>query len=134
MHNRYEAKPKARIGDGEVVDPKIKLEARRIANDCYQYITELCTNTGIVNDALKFVQQKTEQIDTLEKLDERIGRKDQGRRLLVTLKLGSGLCSNNCYQVPFFGPMAEETTTNEVALEHPAPLLIHLLYFTRITR
>ena len=34
-------------------DPKIKLEARRIANDCYRYIMDLCTNVGIVNDALK---------------------------------------------------------------------------------
>jgi hypothetical protein len=33
------------------------------------YIMELYTSLGIVNDALKFVQQKTEQIDTLEKLD-----------------------------------------------------------------
>ena len=36
-------------------DPKIKLEARRIANDCYRYIMDLCTNTGVVSDALKFV-------------------------------------------------------------------------------
>jgi len=53
-------------------DPKIKLEARRTANDCYRYIMDLCTNAGIVSDALKFVQQKTEQINTLQKLDERI--------------------------------------------------------------
>jgi hypothetical protein len=53
-------------------DPKIKLEARRIANDCYRYIMDLCTNAGILSDALKFVTQKQEQIDTLKKLDERI--------------------------------------------------------------
>ncbi|HEU4823038.1 MAG TPA: hypothetical protein VFS97_06400 [Nitrososphaeraceae archaeon] len=41
-------------------DSKIKLEARRIANDCYRYIINLCTNAGIVNDALKFVTQKQE--------------------------------------------------------------------------
>jgi hypothetical protein len=33
-------------------DPKIKLEARRIANDCYCYIMDLCTNAGIVSDVL----------------------------------------------------------------------------------
>ena len=53
-------------------DPKIKLEARRIANDCYRYIMDLCTNAGIVNEALKFVTQKQEQISTLQKIDERI--------------------------------------------------------------
>ena len=53
-------------------DPKIKLEARRIANDCYGYIMDLCTNAGIVSDALKFVTQSQEKIDTLQKLDERI--------------------------------------------------------------
>jgi hypothetical protein len=48
------------------------LEARRIANDCYRYIMDLCTNAGIVNEALKFVTQKQEQINTLQKVDERI--------------------------------------------------------------
>ena len=47
-------------------DPKIKLEARRIANDCYRYIMHLCTNAGIVSDALKFVTQKQKQINTLQ--------------------------------------------------------------------
>jgi hypothetical protein len=65
------------IGEA-ATDPKIKLEARRIANDCYQYIMDLCTNAGIVSDALKFVTQKQEQINTLKKLDERIqGRQQQ---------------------------------------------------------
>jgi hypothetical protein len=53
-------------------DPKVKLEARRIANDCYRYIMDLCTNAGIVSDALKFVIQKQEQISTLQKVHERI--------------------------------------------------------------
>jgi hypothetical protein len=53
-------------------DPKIKLEAMRIANDCYRYIMDLTTNGAIVTDAIKYVNQKQEQIDTLHKLDERI--------------------------------------------------------------
>jgi hypothetical protein len=36
-------------------DPKIKLEARIIATDCYRYMMDLCTNVGIVLDALKYV-------------------------------------------------------------------------------
>ena len=49
-------------------DPRVKLEARRIANDCYKYIMELTTNSAIVTDAIKMVTQKQEQIDTLKKL------------------------------------------------------------------
>jgi hypothetical protein len=53
-------------------DPRIKLEARRIANDCYKYIMDLTINGAIVTDAIKYVTQKQEQIDTLHKLDESI--------------------------------------------------------------
>ncbi len=53
-------------------DPKVKLQARTAANDCYRYIMELCTNAGIVSDAMKCVTQKQEQINTLQKIDERI--------------------------------------------------------------
>ena len=59
------------IGEA-ATDPTVKLEARRIANDCYHYIMDLCTNAGIVNDAIKYVMQKQEQINTLQKIDERI--------------------------------------------------------------
>ncbi len=55
-----------------VSDPKTKLQARAISNDCYRYIMDLCTNAGIVSDALKFVERKKEQLDTLQKIDERI--------------------------------------------------------------
>jgi hypothetical protein len=53
-------------------DPRVKLQARAIANDCYRYIMDLCTNAGIVSDALKFVERKKEQLDTMQKKDERI--------------------------------------------------------------
>jgi hypothetical protein len=53
-------------------DPKTKLQARAITNDCYRFILEMSTNAGILSDALKYVTQKTEQISTLQKLDERI--------------------------------------------------------------
>src|SRR5215216_1511284 len=59
------------IGEA-AADPKIKLQARATANDCYKYIMELCTNAGIVSDAMKFVTQKQEQINTLQKIDKRI--------------------------------------------------------------
>jgi hypothetical protein len=53
-------------------DEKNLGEAGRIANDCYRYIMDLCTNAGIISDAMKFVTKKQEQIGTLHKLDEKI--------------------------------------------------------------
>jgi hypothetical protein len=53
-------------------DPKTKLQARAIANDCYKYIMDLCTNAGVVSDAMRYVTQKAEQVDTLQKLDDKI--------------------------------------------------------------
>lgn len=53
-------------------DPKVKLQARAIANDCYKYIMDLCTNAGIVSDAMKYVTLKQEHIDTLHRLDRRM--------------------------------------------------------------
>jgi hypothetical protein len=58
----------------EAADPKVKLQARAIVNECYKIIMDLCTNAGIVSDAMKYVIQKQEQIDTLQKIDERIAR------------------------------------------------------------
>ena len=40
------------------VDPKTKLQARAIANDCHKFILDMSTNAGIVSDALKYVTQK----------------------------------------------------------------------------
>ena len=37
-------------------DPRTKLQARAIANDCYKYIMDLATGGIIVTDAIKFVQ------------------------------------------------------------------------------
>jgi hypothetical protein len=53
-------------------DPKTKLQARSIINDCYKQIMDLITNSTVVTDALKYVTQKQEKIDTLKMIDERI--------------------------------------------------------------
>jgi hypothetical protein len=53
-------------------DPRIKLEAMKIANDCYRYIMDLATNGAIVTDAMKYVTQTQKQIDTLDKLEKSI--------------------------------------------------------------
>jgi hypothetical protein len=63
-----------------VADPRVKLQARSIANECYHSIMDLCTNAGVVSEAMKFMERKREQLDTLQqhkietetKTDERI--------------------------------------------------------------
>jgi DNA-binding transcriptional regulator LsrR (DeoR family) len=67
-------------------DPKTKLQARAIANDCYKYIMDLATNGAIITDAIKYVNQKQEQIDTLHKLDERIEAAEEETTQTVSFK------------------------------------------------
>ena len=55
-----------------VTDPRIKLQAHAVAEDCYKYILEMSTNAGIVSDALKYVTQQKEQLSSLQKLDDKI--------------------------------------------------------------
>ena len=38
-------------------DPKVKLQAAAIANDCYKFILDITTNAGVISDALKFVER-----------------------------------------------------------------------------
>ena len=51
----------------EATDPKVKLEATKIANDCYKFIMDMSTNAGIVSDALKFVNQSEKKINNMQK-------------------------------------------------------------------
>jgi hypothetical protein len=60
-----------------VLDPKIKLEAIRIANECYKFIMELSTNGMVISDAIKFVTQAQQKIDTLQKLDECLQQQEE---------------------------------------------------------
>ena len=48
-------------------DPKIKLQARAIANDCYKYIMDLTTNGVVITDAIKYVQGKMDHLNKTEK-------------------------------------------------------------------
>ena len=58
-------------------DPKVKLQARAIANTCYQLIMEMSTNAGIVSDALKFVTQSQQKIGTLQNPEEKSSLQQQ---------------------------------------------------------
>ena len=54
----------------KVSDPKLKLQAVAIANDCYKFILDMSTNAGVVSDALKYVTQQKEQLSALQKIDD----------------------------------------------------------------
>jgi hypothetical protein len=60
-----------------VSDPRVKLQARAIANDCYKFILDMSTNAGVVSDALKYVTQKTEQVKELEKLEGQLEAEEE---------------------------------------------------------
>jgi hypothetical protein len=63
-------------------DEKTKLQALALINDCNKYRVDLSSGAGIVSEAMKYVTQKAEQVDTLQKLDERIEEavKGEGER------------------------------------------------------
>ena len=55
-----------------VSDPRVKLQARAIVNECYKFILDMSTNAGIISDALKYVTQQKDQLTTLQKIDEQL--------------------------------------------------------------
>jgi hypothetical protein len=60
-------------------DPKTKLQARAIANDCYKYIMDLTTNGVVITDAIKYVQGKMDHLNKTEKaLLQDIKQKEEG--------------------------------------------------------
>ena len=55
-----------------VTDPRVKLQARAIVNDCYKFILDMTTNAGILSDALKYVTEQKGRVNSLQKLDEQL--------------------------------------------------------------
>jgi glycosyltransferase A (GT-A) superfamily protein (DUF2064 family) len=53
-------------------DPRIKLEAMKIASECYRHMMDLTTNGSIVTDAIKHVTQMQKDVTVLQRLDESI--------------------------------------------------------------
>lgn len=46
-------------------DNRTRLQALMLANDCYKYKMELMTNGAVVADALRYVEQKQQQLDNI---------------------------------------------------------------------
>jgi hypothetical protein len=55
-------------------DPKVKLQARAIANDCYKYIMDLTTNGTIISDSITYVKAKLEGLYSDSDFDLRIAQ------------------------------------------------------------
>jgi predicted transcriptional regulator len=56
----------------KTADEKTRLQALALINDCTKHRVDLSTNGVVITDAIKWVTQKTEQANNLQKLDERI--------------------------------------------------------------
>ena len=48
------------------VDDRTRLQALALANDCYKYKMDLVTNGVVITDAIKFVQQKKEELNQMD--------------------------------------------------------------------
>ena len=44
------------------MDDRTRLQALSLANDCYKYKMDLVTTGVVITDAIKFVQQKKEEL------------------------------------------------------------------------
>ena len=51
-------------------DDKTKLQGLALINDCTKARIDMSTNAPIITDALKYINQKTEQLTALQKVDE----------------------------------------------------------------
>jgi uncharacterized protein YerC len=61
-----------------------KLQALSLISDCYKYQMDLCTNAGVISDAMKFVNQKREMLDPLKSI-----KTDEDEKEKVQEQLGS---------------------------------------------
>ena len=67
--------------NSSTVDDKTKLQALSLANDCYKYKMDLVTNGVVITDAIKFVQQKKEE------LNQKYSNSNKGSDEKVAMKL-----------------------------------------------
>ncbi len=56
-------------------DNRLKLQALSLANDCYKYKMDLLTNASVLSDAIKFVENSRDKLETVKsdtRLEERL--------------------------------------------------------------
>jgi hypothetical protein len=60
----------------ESINQSNKLQALSLISDCYRYQMDLSTNAGVISEAMNFVNQKTEQLNTINKQDDDNDKKE----------------------------------------------------------
>jgi hypothetical protein len=60
----------------ESINQSNKLQALSLISDCYRYQMDLTTNAGVISEAMNFVNQKTEQLNTINKQDDDNDKKE----------------------------------------------------------
>ena len=60
----------------ESINQSNKLQALSLISDCYRYQMDLSTNAGVISEAVNFVNQKTEQLNTINKQDDDNDKKE----------------------------------------------------------
>jgi Sigma-70, region 4 len=88
-----------------VADPRTKLQALSLMNDCYKYKMDLTTGGVIVTDAIKFVQINKEKLTTSKKEDEKESEEPDYNEDIDQLEEE---------QEKKTGETEQETTTNQV--------------------
>lgn len=61
MNDNYDISSKT----ATLEDSKTRLQALALVNDCYKYKMDLVTNGVVITDAIKFVQQKKEELSKI---------------------------------------------------------------------
>jgi hypothetical protein len=61
------------------IDKKTKLQALLLINDCNKYKMDLATGSAVCNQAIQFVTQKKEQLDTMQKIHQRIEDREEDK-------------------------------------------------------
>jgi predicted transcriptional regulator len=57
-------------------DNKTRLQALTLINDCNKYKMDLTTDGAIVTDAIRYVSQKTEELNSLQKINHTLQKCD----------------------------------------------------------
>jgi hypothetical protein len=62
------------------LDGRTRLQALALANDCYKYKMDLVTNGVVITDAIKFVQQKKEELNQINSDNVISGQEEAKKR------------------------------------------------------
>jgi hypothetical protein len=70
------------------VDDRTRLQALALANDCYKYKMDLVTNGVVITDAIKFVQQKKEELNhintTKPSIDQEEAKEEKDKKEILS--------------------------------------------------